>query len=130
MIVLGRIDALAAEPNTLPFTPPLAASGLSVHQYPTCWPCHVSRVIGQSVEGLEIGQRVSGEGHLVGKDLRQSRVGKFHLDPQTRGIGVNEKGAFAQYLRLPAFNVIPLSDTVCNDIRGILDPLGNAASQL
>ena len=43
---------------------------------------------------------------------RQSRSGKFHLDPETRGIGVNEPGAFAQYLRLPAFNVVPLPDAI------------------
>ena len=64
--------------------------------------------IGKNVEGLTIGQRCSGEGHLIGKTSRQSRSGKFHLDPETRGIGVNEPGAFAQYLRLPAFNVVPL----------------------
>ena len=55
---------------------------------------------GALVEGLEIGQRCSGEGHLIGKLSRQSRAGKFHLDPATRGIGVNEQGAFAEYLRL------------------------------
>ena len=82
--------------------------------------------LGKDVTGLEIGQRVSGEGHLVGKDSRQSRSGRFHLDPATRGIGVNEPGAFAEYLRLPAFNVVPLPDTVSDDIGAILDPLGNA----
>jgi threonine 3-dehydrogenase len=82
--------------------------------------------IGRNVEGLEIGQRCSGEGHLIGKQSRQSRAGKFHLDPATRGIGVNEQGAFAQYLRLPAFNVVPLPDTINDDIGAILDPLGNA----
>lgn len=81
---------------------------------------------GRNVEGLEIGQRCSGEGHLIGKNSRQSRAGKFHLDPQTRGIGVNEPGAFAEFLRLPAFNVVPLPDEIPDDIGAILDPLGNA----
>ena len=82
--------------------------------------------LGRNVEGLELGQRCSGEGHLIGKTSRQSRAGKFHLDPATRGIGVNEQGAFAQYLRLPAFNVVPLPDDIPDEIGAILDPLGNA----
>lgn len=82
--------------------------------------------IGAQVEGLSMGQRVSGEGHLIGATSRQSRAGKFHLDPGTRGIGVNEQGAFADYLRLPAFNVVPLPDDIPDEIGAILDPLGNA----
>ena len=82
--------------------------------------------MGALVEGLTIGQRCSGEGHLIGKQSRQSRAGKFHLDPATRGIGVNEPGAFAEYLRLPAFNVVPLPDAIDDEIGAILDPLGNA----
>jgi len=82
--------------------------------------------IGAQVQGLVIGQRCSGEGHLIGKLSRQSRAGRFHLDPATRGIGVNENGAFAQYLRLPAFNVVALPDSISDDIGAILDPLGNA----
>jgi len=82
--------------------------------------------IGRNVEGLEIGQRCSGEGHLIGKKSRQSRAGKFHLDPATRGIGVNEQGAFAQYLKLPACNVVTLPDAIDDEIGALLDPLGNA----
>lgn len=82
--------------------------------------------IGKGVTGLSIGQRCSGEGHLIEHDSRQSRAGKFHLDPGTRGIGVNEQGAFAEYLRLPAFNVVPLPDDIPDEIGAILDPLGNA----
>lgn len=82
--------------------------------------------IGRNVEGLTIGQRCSGEGHLIGRQSRQSRAGKFHLDPATRGIGVNEQGAFAEYLRLPAFNVVPFPDAIDDEIGAILDPLGNA----
>lgn len=82
--------------------------------------------VGRNVTDLSIGQRCSGEGHLIGKTSRQSRAGKFHLDPATRGIGVNEQGAFAQFLKLPAFNVVPLPDDISDDIGAILDPLGNA----
>lgn len=82
--------------------------------------------IGRDVHDISIGQRCSGEGHLIGKKSRQSRAGKFHLDPETRGIGVNEQGAFAEYLRLPAFNVVPLPDAIDDEIGAILDPLGNA----
>ncbi|MFC6689025.1 L-threonine 3-dehydrogenase [Jhaorihella thermophila] len=82
--------------------------------------------LGRRVEDLKIGQRCSGEGHLIGHHSRQSRSGKFHLDPETRGIGVNEPGCFAEYLRLPAFNVVPLPDSIPDEIGAILDPLGNA----
>ncbi len=82
--------------------------------------------LGRNVTDLTVGQRCSGEGHLIGHQSRQSRSGKFHLDPETRGIGVNEPGAFAEYLRLPAFNVVPLPDEIDDEIGAILDPLGNA----
>lgn len=82
--------------------------------------------VGRDVTDLRVGQRCSGEGHLIGTTSRQSRSGRFHLDPETRGIGVNVQGAFAQYLRLPAFNVVPLPDTIPDEIGAILDPLGNA----
>ncbi len=82
--------------------------------------------IGRNVTGLNIGQRCSGEGHVVRNDSRQSRSGRFHLDPGTRGIGVNVQGAFAEYLQLPAFNVVPLPDDIPDEIGAILDPLGNA----
>ena len=82
--------------------------------------------VGKNVSGLKVGQRCSGEGHLVEYDSRQSRSGKFHLDPGTRGVGVNVQGAFAQYMKLPAFNVVPLPDDIPDTIGAILDPLGNA----
>jgi threonine 3-dehydrogenase len=81
--------------------------------------------VGRDVTDLRWGS-AAGEGHLIGKHSRQSRAGKFHLDPETRGIGVNEPGAFAEFLRLPAFNVVPLPDAIDDEIGAILDPLGNA----
>lgn len=82
--------------------------------------------LGKGVRDLAIGQRCSGEGHLIGHQSRQARAGRFHLDPETRGIGVNENGAFAEYLALPAFNVVPLPDSIPDEIGAVLDPLGNA----
>ena len=82
--------------------------------------------VGKEVADLKVGQRVSGEGHVVGMKSRASRAGKYHLDPDTRGIGVNLPGAFAEYLKIPAFNIIALPDAVDDEIGAILDPLGNA----
>lgn len=82
--------------------------------------------IGSTVKRVKVGDRVSGEGHVVGNKSRNARAGRFHLDPDTKGIGVNLPGAFAQYLALPEFNVIPLKEDFPLDIAAILDPLGNA----
>lgn len=82
--------------------------------------------IGTDVTKYKIGQRVSGEGHVVGMNSRASRAGKYHLDPNTKGIGVNIPGAFAEYVAIPAFNIIALPDTIDDEIGAILDPLGNA----
>ena len=82
--------------------------------------------LGANVKRLKIGQRVSGEGHVIGMRSRAARGGRYHLDPETRGIGVNIPGAFAEYVRVPAFNIVPLPDNVDDELGAILDPLGNA----
>jgi threonine 3-dehydrogenase len=82
--------------------------------------------VGSTVKRVKPGQKVTGEGHVVGTRSRNARAGKFHLDPDTKGIGVNLPGAFAQYLALPEFNVIPLPDDFPLEIAAIMDPLGNA----
>lgn len=82
--------------------------------------------LGAAVRGLSLGQRVSGEGHVIGMKSRAARGGRFHLDPETRGIGVNMPGAFAEYVKVPAFNIVPLPDDVDDELGAILDPLGNA----
>ena len=82
--------------------------------------------VGSTVRRVKVGQRVSGEGHVVGNKSRNARSGRWHLDPDTKGIGVNLPGAFAEYVRLPEFNVIPLPLDLPMEIAAILDPLGNA----
>jgi threonine 3-dehydrogenase len=75
---------------------------------------------------LRVGSRVSGEGHVIDLDSAAARAGRFHLDPNTKGVGVNRQGAFAEYLCIPAFNVVELPDDVSFDIGALLDPFGNA----
>lgn len=75
---------------------------------------------------LQVGQRVSGEGHVIDFNSAAARAGRFHLDPGTVGVGVNRQGAFAEYLALPAFNVVPLPDDVSDEVAALLDPFGNA----
>ena len=82
--------------------------------------------VGQEVRGLEIGQRVSGEGHLVCGHCRNCRAGRRHLCRNTQGVGVNRPGAFAEYLVIPAENAFPIPDDIPDDIAAILDPFGNA----
>ena len=82
--------------------------------------------IGKEVTHLQIGQRVSGEGHITCGNCRNCREGKQYLCPYTQGIGSHRNGAFAEYLALPASNVIVIPETISDDIATILDPLGNA----
>ncbi len=82
--------------------------------------------IGGEVQGFEIGQRVSGEGHITCGHCRNCRAGRRHLCRNTVGVGVNRPGSFAEYLCIPAVNAFPLPDDVPDDLGAILDPLGNA----
>jgi threonine 3-dehydrogenase len=82
--------------------------------------------IGPEVQGLSIGQRVSGEGHIVCGRCRNCQAGRRHLCIKTVGVGVNRPGAFAEYVAIPGTNVQPVPDDVPDDIASILDPLGNA----
>ena len=83
--------------------------------------------IGSEVEGYQVGDRVSGEGHIVCGHCRNCRAGKRHLCPNTVGVGVNRPGSFAEYLSLPASNLFKLPDGISNDLAAIFDPYGNAA---
>lgn len=82
--------------------------------------------MGSEVEGLTIGQRVSGEGHIVCGRCRNCQAGRRHLCINTVGVGVNRPGAFAEFVAIPGSNVQPIPDDIPDDIASILDPLGNA----
>ncbi|MFD2192274.1 L-threonine 3-dehydrogenase [Pistricoccus aurantiacus] len=82
--------------------------------------------LGQEVRGFEIGDRVSGEGHITCGHCRNCRAGRRHLCRNTVGVGVNRPGAFAEYMTLPAYNLFKLPDEVSDDLAAIFDPFGNA----
>jgi threonine 3-dehydrogenase len=81
---------------------------------------------GSDVEGLAVGQRVSGEGHVTCGHCRNCRGGRREFCHNHRSVGVTRPGAFAELLVIPAENVFPLADHICADVAAVLDPLGNA----
>jgi threonine 3-dehydrogenase len=83
--------------------------------------------VGEKVEDFTPGDRVSGEGHIVCGHCRNCRAGREHLCRDTKGIGVNRPGAFAEFLVIPEHNAYKLPDDLPDEIGAILDPFGNAA---
>ena len=81
---------------------------------------------GNNVSGFEIGDLVSAEGHIVCGGCRNCLAGKRHLCHDTRGIGVNVPGAFAEYLIVPKGNVWRHPPDLDPEIGALFDPFGNA----
>jgi threonine 3-dehydrogenase len=81
---------------------------------------------GEDVEGYDIGDRVSGEGHIVCGQCRNCKAGKRHLCRNTKGVGVNVQGAFAEYFVMPATNVFKVPNNISDEIASMFDPLGNS----
>ena len=82
--------------------------------------------VGPQVTHYNVGDRVSGEGHITCGNCRNCRAGKKHLCPETIGVGVHRDGAFAEYLVIPESNVWPLHEDIPSEIAAFFDPLGNA----
>ncbi len=87
----------------------------------------VVEAIGKEVRGINLGDRVSGEGHITCGHCRNCRAGRRHLCRNTLGVGVNRPGAFSEFLVIPAVNVFPIPKDIPDEIASILDPFGNAA---
>jgi len=81
---------------------------------------------GDAAKKYVIGQRVSGEGHVVCGLCRNCRAGRGHLCRRTQGVGVNRPGSFAEYVCIPEGNVVPIPDDIPDEIAAIFDPFGNA----
>ena len=82
--------------------------------------------VGSGVTDVAVGDLVSGEGHLVCGRCRNCRAGRRHLCINTRGIGVQLDGAFAEYVVLPSTNAWVHRDPIDPEVAAIFDPFGNA----
>jgi threonine 3-dehydrogenase len=82
--------------------------------------------VGSNVNDFRVGDIVSGEGHVVCGRCRNCMAGRRHLCADTKGIGVNRPGAFAEYISLPMTNVWHHAPGVDPDVASIFDPFGNA----
>jgi len=82
--------------------------------------------VGRDVQGIEVGQRVSGEGHITCGHCRNCRAGRRRFCHNHLSVGVTRPGAFAEYFVLPAQNVFVVPDHIDDDLAAVLDPLGNA----
>ena len=82
--------------------------------------------VGANVVGFNRGDLVDGEGHIVCGLCRNCLAGRRHLCKDTKGVGVNRDGAFAEYLCIPASNAVHVDPAIPLDVLSCFDPLGNA----
>jgi threonine 3-dehydrogenase len=83
--------------------------------------------VGKEVKSyFNIGDRVSGEGHIACLHCRNCRAGRSHLCRKNVSVGVTRDGAFAEYLCIPATNAYPIPDDSPSNQGAIMDPFGNA----
>jgi threonine 3-dehydrogenase len=82
--------------------------------------------VGANVVGFNPGDLVDGEGHIVCGLCRNCLAGRRHLCKDTKGVGVNRDGAFAEYLCIPATNAVHVDPAIPLDVLSCFDPLGNA----
>lgn len=82
--------------------------------------------VGELVDNVETGDRVSAEGHIVCGHCEHCRTGDAHVCRDTSILGIDRDGAFADQVVVPATNLVPIPDTIEDDHAALFDPLGNA----
>ena len=82
--------------------------------------------LGAGVTGLHVGQRVSGEGHITCGHCRNCHTGNIQWCKDTQGVGVDRDGAFAEYVCIPASNVIIIDENLPEEVVAFFDAVGNA----
>src|SRR6516162_5333909 len=88
--------------------------------------CGVIEKVGGEVTAPKCGDFVSAEMHVNCGHCHQCRVGEAHICPNVKIIGIDQDGAFAELVRIPASNIIKLDPAIPERYGAILDPLGNA----
>jgi threonine 3-dehydrogenase len=88
--------------------------------------CGVVERAGEEVTAVKAGDFVSAEMHVNCGHCHQCRVGEAHICQNLRIIGIDQDGAFAEFVKIPASNIIKLDPSIPEHYGAILDPLGNA----
>ncbi len=88
--------------------------------------CGVVERAGDEVTAVKPGDFVSAEMHVNCGHCHQCRLGQAHICQNLRIIGIDQDGAFAEYVKIPASNIIRLDPAIPERYGAILDPLGNA----
>ena len=86
--------------------------------------------VGRFVRGLEIGDHVSAETHIVDGTCYQCRTGKMHICANVQVLGVDRDGVFAEYAVLPELNAWKNDPRLDPAIAAVQEPLGNAVHSL
>jgi threonine 3-dehydrogenase len=82
---------------------------------------------GTGADSVRLGSRVAVETHLVCGHCTECRRGDFHVCANTRILGVDVDGAFAQYVAIPAHNTWPVAPGLPPELGALMEPFGNAA---
>ncbi len=82
--------------------------------------------VGSNVSDFQVGDLVSGEGHVVCGRCRNCMAGRRHLCAHSIGLGVQRPGAFAEYVALPMTNIWHQWPGIDEEVASIFDPFGNA----
>jgi threonine 3-dehydrogenase len=82
--------------------------------------------IGDSVTNVKLGDQVSGETHFVCYECKQCLDRKYHLCKQTKILGVDTNGCFAEYLALPSQNIWKNNKHINTKLASLQEPFGNA----
>jgi threonine 3-dehydrogenase len=88
--------------------------------------CGTVERVGEEVRAVKAGDFVSAEMHLNCGHCRQCRLGQAHICQNLRIIGIDQDGAFAEFVKIPASNIWKLDAAIPERYGAILDPLGNA----
>jgi threonine 3-dehydrogenase len=88
--------------------------------------CGVVERVGEDVTAVKAGDFVSAEMHVNCGHCHQCRLGEAHICQNLRIIGIDQDGAFAEFVKIPASNIWKLDPAIPEHYGAILDPLGNA----
>src|ERR1700720_2223912 len=89
--------------------------------------CGTVERVGGEVRAVKPGDFVSAEMHVNCGHCHQCRLGEAHICRNLRVIGIDQDGAFAEFVKIPASNIWKLDPTAIPErYAAILDPLGNA----